>query len=75
MTLTAGARVAFGSPAWGALQTWQIRFKWVTGLTGNFHLHFTDANNTLVVTCSGTSLNIFHTVGGSGITWRGRASR
>jgi hypothetical protein len=66
MTLTAGARVAFGSPAWGAIQTWQIRFKWVTGLTGDFHLHFVDANNTLVVTCTGTSFNIFHTVGGSG---------
>jgi hypothetical protein len=66
MTLVAGARVAFGSPAWGAIQSWLIRFKWVTGLTGNFHLHFVDANNTLVVTVSGTSLNIFHTVGGSG---------
>lgn len=52
MSLPAAAQVAFGSPAWGALNTWQVRFRWVTGLTASWYLHYTDANNFLKVDVS-----------------------
>lgn len=66
MSLPAAGRAAFGSPAWGAMQTWQTRFRWVSGLTATFYLHYTDANNNLAVSvASGTNgLQIVHTVSG-----------
>ncbi|HET8905959.1 MAG TPA: hypothetical protein VFN11_03240 [Ktedonobacterales bacterium] len=64
MTIPAAAQVAFGSPAWGALNIWQIRFKWVTGLTANFFAHYTDNSNFLLVQVTGTSLSIDHRIGG-----------
>src|SRR5260221_12855011 len=65
MTIPNGTRIAFGSPAWGAINTWQIRWQWLTGLTATFNLHYTDANNLLAVTATGTALNIFHTIAGT----------
>jgi hypothetical protein len=66
MTIVSGARVSFGSPAWGALYQWQVRFKWVTGLTANFFLHLTDASNYLYVPVSSgaNAFGITHTIAG-----------
>jgi hypothetical protein len=64
-TLPAGARVAFGSPAWGAMVNWQLRFQWLTSSAPIFYLHFTDANNALYVAITGTSITLNHAVGGS----------
>jgi hypothetical protein len=47
MTIPAGATVGFGSPAWGAVSTWKIRFKYASTATANFYAHYTDANNKL----------------------------
>jgi hypothetical protein len=65
MTLVAGARVAFGSPGWSHLNLWQLRFKWVTGLTARFYLHYTDASNHLRAEATGTSWALIHTVAGT----------
>jgi hypothetical protein len=65
MTLVAGARVAFGSPGWSSVNLWQLRFKWVTGLTARFYLHYTDANNHLKAEATGTSWALIHTVAGT----------
>jgi len=73
MTIPNGTRIAFGSPAWGAINTWQIRWQWLTGLTANFNLHYTDANNLLAVTVTGTALNIFHTIAGTAHNQAGSA--
>ena len=71
MTIPNAAVVAFGSPAWGAIQTWQIRFQWATGLTASFNLHYTDTNNRLAAQID-ANLYIAHVVAGtshnSGIT-------
>jgi hypothetical protein len=68
MTLVAGARVAFGSPGWSHLNLWQLRFKWVTGLTARFYLHYTDASNHLRAEATGTSWALIHTVAGTPTT-------
>lgn len=62
MTIPNGGRVSFGSPAWSAINTWQIRFRWITSLTATFYLHYTDANNNLAVTVTGAQLALKHTV-------------
>ena len=66
MTLLVGTRVVFGSPAWGPYNLWQVRWRWVTGLTAKFYLHYTDANNSLFVEyLSGSSaLFLIHRVAG-----------
>ena len=68
MTLAVGARVAFGSPGWSHLNLWQLRFKWVTGLTARFYLHYTDANNHLKAEPTGTSWALIPTVAGVATT-------
>ncbi len=66
MGVPAGATVAFGSPAWGAIQTWQVRFRYVSGLTAAFSLHRTDGNNSLYASVSsGAGLGLYHRVGGT----------
>lgn len=62
MQIPSGGRVSFGSPAWATLNMWQIRFRWITSLTATFYLHYTDANNYLAVTISGTTLSLVHVV-------------
>jgi hypothetical protein len=57
MTVPNGTRVAFGSPAWGAVNTWQVRFQWANGLLPTFALHYTDANNHLRVDMGGGGNN------------------
>ncbi|HEX9068223.1 MAG TPA: hypothetical protein VF807_05600, partial [Ktedonobacterales bacterium] len=50
MTLAAGAQVAFGSPAWGAINVWQVRFQFTgAGNVSRWYLHYTDASNSLRV--------------------------
>ena len=39
LTLNANATAAFGSPEWGPLNQWTIRFEWFTGVTADFFLH------------------------------------
>lgn len=70
MSIPSAGRAAFGSPAWGPMQTWQTRFRWVTGLTASFYLHYTDANNHLRCdVASGTNaLKLVHTVAGAATT-------
>src|SRR5258706_401707 len=53
LTVPNGTRVAFGSPAWSAVNTWQVRFQWANGLLPTFALHYTDASNLLRVDMGG----------------------
>lgn len=64
MRVSMGGRVSFGSPAWGAIATWQMRIRYYSSLTATFYLHYTDANNSLAVTLSGTALSLVHRIGG-----------
>lgn len=64
LTIPANARVAFGSPAWGAINLWSIRFKWVTSLSAAFYLHWTDSNDYLVVVINGSTIALQQTIGG-----------
>jgi hypothetical protein len=65
LTVPSGTRASFGSPAWGAVNKWQTRFQFATGLTATWYLHWTDANNTLACVVTGSSIALTHTVGGS----------
>lgn len=65
MSIPAAARVGFGSPAWGAINTWQQRFRFTNGATYGWYLHRTDANNYLEVTLTGTALTLKHDVASS----------
>lgn len=70
MSLPAGAQVRFGSPNWGAVNTWQTRFRYTPGLTATWYLHYADAANTLAVqVAAGANACVFvHTVAGVATT-------
>jgi hypothetical protein len=70
MSLPAGAQVSFGSPNWGAVNTWQTRFRYTPGLTATWYLHYTDASNNLaVLVAAGTNAyTLVHTVAGVATT-------
>ena len=60
----ASTTFSFGSPAWGAINLFQVRWRWVTGLVVTFSVHYTDANNHLDVVCNGSTLVLSQTVAG-----------
>lgn len=49
LLLPAGSRVSFGNPSWGAVNTWQVVFRYVSGITASFYLYYIDASNSLRV--------------------------
>ncbi|MGH2486283.1 MAG: hypothetical protein ACRDHE_09745, partial [Ktedonobacterales bacterium] len=65
MTVPAGTTLAFGSPAWGAIQTWQIRFKYIAGQTINLQLHQQNASNSLFAEIFTNAWSLNNTVGGT----------
>lgn len=65
MTIPSGATVTFGSPSWGAINTWQVRFQWVTGQQSTFYLHRVDGNNYVDIFVSGTSIFLSQRVAGT----------
>lgn len=70
MSVPNGATLGFGSSAWGAIQTWQVRFRWVEGLILDAYVHYTNANNALLVAAggnpiSGHTLSITQVIGGT----------
>lgn len=64
VSLPTGAVASFGSPAWSAYNLWSIRFKWVTGLTATFYLHYTNSTNYLAITVNGATLAMVQVVAG-----------
>lgn len=68
MSLPGGARVTFGSTAWGAINSWQLRWQMSTALTAFFFIHYTDGSNFLAVKCDGANLVLQHTIGGTNHT-------
>lgn len=62
LSVTSGARIQFGSPNWGAINTWQARFRFLTSGDYRFYLHYTDANNWLRARVQGTTLTLEHNV-------------
>ncbi len=64
LTVPAGSTIQFGSPSWGAINNWQVRFQFATGLMALFMLHYTDANNSLAVQVTGSAVSLVHTVAG-----------
>ena len=68
LTLPAGTLVTFGSPAWGAINQWVVRFQMPSGAGGlNAYLHYTDANDYLRVNVLSTALTIQHDVAGASV--------
>jgi hypothetical protein len=68
LTIPNGTRVAFGSPGWGALNVWQVRFQMLAASVPDFYLHFIDANNYLDCFVTGSSVNLRHVIGGAAHT-------
>ena len=64
MSIPSGGQVSFGDANWGTTQTWQVRWRYMTGLTATWYLHYTDANNFIRAWLSGTTLNLEQMVGG-----------
>lgn len=61
----AGARASFGSANWGAVRTWQQRFRWAVGANPyTWYLHRADASNYLAATLTGTTFALVHVVAG-----------
>jgi len=68
MQIPSGGRVAFGSPAWGTLNTWQVRWRFASGLTATWYLHYTDANDYLAATITGSQIALAQVVSGTTYT-------
>ncbi len=68
MQIPSGGRVAFGSPAWGTVNMWAARWRFVTGLTATFYLHYTDANDSVAAQITGTQVALVQVVGGTTYT-------
>lgn len=64
MSVPSGTMLAFGSPNWQAVNQWQVRWRYSSGATATFYLHYTDANNQLYVQITQTTLSIYHRVAG-----------
>lgn len=65
LVIPASTTVAFGSPAWGAIQSWQVRWQYLTNLIAEFHLHKQDASNFLYAYAQGGSVTLAEVVGGA----------
>lgn len=65
LQMNAGCQVAFGSPDWSAINLWTARWRWVTGLTASFFLHYTNGSNYLACQITGTSITLVHNVAGT----------
>jgi hypothetical protein len=66
MTIPNGTTLTFGSSAWGALNTWQVRFQHTNGaMQAYFFLHRIDAANDLHAFVSGTSFTLNQVIAGS----------
>jgi hypothetical protein len=65
MQLAASSVVSFGSPSWGAINTWQVRFRYTSGATVYFYLHSTNSNNQLFCQIAGTTLRLFQRIAGT----------
>lgn len=68
MQVSNGGRVKFGSPDWNAYNLWSVRLRYYQGATSTFYLHYTDANNYLAATISGTAFALVHTISGTPTT-------
>ncbi|MEO7001906.1 MAG: LamG domain-containing protein [Ktedonobacterales bacterium] len=68
MQLGAGTRAAFGSAAWGAINTWRLRWRWSAGATLNAYLHYTDANNYLRASITASALTLTQSIAGTANT-------
>jgi concanavalin A-like lectin/glucanase superfamily protein len=64
LTIPPATRIAFGSPVWGSIQNWSVRFRFTSGANYRFYLHFTDASNHLRARVLGTSLLLEQTIAG-----------
>lgn len=64
MTITTGSIAGFGSPAWSCVAPWSIRFKWVTGLTATFYVHYINSTNYMAVVINGSTLVTQYVIAG-----------
>ncbi len=65
MSIPASTRVSFGSPSWGAVRSWQVRFRATTTFACTFYLHYTNANNYLALNLTSTAAALVQVVGGT----------
>lgn len=68
MSVPAGARLSFGSPAWSAINTWQARMRYVSGQSSTWYPHYTDASDYLACTLSGSTLALVQVIAGVSTT-------
>ena len=64
LTLGSGTTLGFGSPAWGAINTWRLRFQHAAGLAWDAILHGS-GNNTLYVNINGATVTLNQNIGGT----------
>lgn len=69
-SFAAASRVSFGTPNWGAINTWALRFRYATSQVGTYYLHYTDANNNLAaqVASGANGFTLVHKVAGVATT-------
>ncbi len=65
ISVPVGATTTFGPAAWGPVNTWSLRWRYLTSQTGIFRLHQIDGNNYLAAQVTGTAVSILHVVGGT----------
>lgn len=66
MTVPSGTTLLFGSPVWGAINSWFCRFQMASSMSSEFGLHFTNGSNLLWVAIASTgTFALNHTIGGT----------
>ncbi len=65
LSVPAGASASFGSPAWGAINQWQVRFRYRSGMTAFLSAHAPSSGNSLGAEIVGNTLYLQQTVAGT----------
>ncbi len=64
MSVAAPSSLNFGSPAWGAINLWQLRFRWSANASLYLLFHAPDPSDQLFVQVTGTTLRLFQRIAG-----------
>jgi len=65
MMIPAGTTLAFGSPAWQAVNQWQVRFRWTSGAVLYLMLGYADSGDQVFAQISASATRIFQRIAGT----------
>jgi hypothetical protein len=64
MQIPAGTTVTFGSPVWGPINTWKLRFRYTNAQVATYYLHYQNTNNWIGCQIGGGSIQLLQSING-----------